>query len=358
MSIIDRYVAKVFVGFFLGGLVVFVTIFLTVDFMSNFNKYQVPLNVIGQYYLYFCPAVIHQMIPMGCLMATIFTLSSLNKHHELTALFSMGRSLARVSAPILIIVALLSVIDFWLNDRLLPRFAQKKQYVELVEIKKKPGLYSTVKMNKIWFRTRNTIFYIQTMNPDKSSGQGIALYYFDNRWKLVELIRAAKVKMQSEVWELSNGTITLFTKDSSFPLSQTFSNKLVTMDKELADLQATATSSDVMTLSQLGRFIEKNKEAGLETIGYEMDYHGKFGFALASFVLTMLGVPLSVNRQRAGGMFLNIGICLGLAVVYWLSFSSCLTLGRHGMIPPILAAWLPNVGMSAIALVLLNRLKR
>lgn len=358
LTIIDRYISKVFVGYFLAGLVIFVTIFLAVDFMTSLAQNEVEISVLAKYYQFYLPEVVHQLFPVACLLATIFTLSSLNKTNELTALFSVGMSLARVSAPILMIISILSVLFFWVGDRVLPHFAQKKNYVFFVEIKRKPSLYSTVKTDKIWYRSENVLFNIQTLNPRESKAQGLTLYYFNSDWKLIQLIKAKSVVFEGNRWNLYDGLVTLFPEESSFPLTKGFTNKVVSMGEDLSDIQSTSSSSNVMSMGELKKFIAHNKAAGLDTLSYEVDYHGKIGFALAGFVMSLLGIPFSISRQRAGGGAVNVGLCIGFAFLYWILFSSSLALGRHNVIPPIVAAWGPNVLMAGLAVFFLLRLKK
>ena len=145
----DKYISKVFLGYFIAALIVFVSIFLAVDFMSIFVKSKTPTDVLIEYYIYKSPFFIYQMIPVSCLLATLFTLSTLNKNNELTALFSFGLSLARICSPILIIVTMISVFNFWFGDKIIPKTNQQKNYIHYVKIKKQPGLYTTIKTNKI-----------------------------------------------------------------------------------------------------------------------------------------------------------------------------------------------------------------
>ena len=338
MQLIDRYILKLFLLYLLAGATVFVTLYLTVNVMSFALGHEgVHSGVIIKYFGYQIPWIIYQLLPVCCLMATLFTLSTLNRTNELVALFSVGMSLTRIAAPILITVGLISVIAFGAGDQVLPRLNQKKNYVEYVEIEKHPGLYSTVKTNKIWYRSENILFNIKTLNPQARTAQDITLYYFDPNWELTQLIAASAVDMKGNLWELKNGLVTLFASESSFPLTKSFKEKSITMNEDLKDIQATSNSSDIMSLKELGHFIDRNKEAGLDTLSYEVDYHAKFGFAFASFVMTMVGVPFSVSRSRSGGTFTNLGICLALAFGYWVAYSSAVTLGRHGALPP----WLP-----------------
>lgn len=359
MQLIDRYILKLFLLFLVAGITVFVTLYLTVNMMTfALQNGEASGSALIRLFGYKTPAVIYQLLPVACLMGTLFTLSTLNRTNELTAMFSLGMSLFRAALPILIAVTVVSLAGFGLADQLLPRFAQRANFVEYVEIKKRPGMYATVKTNKIWYRTENILFNIQTLNPQEAKAQGITLYYFDPNWDLTQLITASEVDMKSNQWELKNGLVTLFAAESSFPLTKSFVSKTIPMNEDLADIQSTTNSSDVMSLKELGRFIERNKEAGLDTLRYEVDYHAKFGFAFAAIVMSMIGVPLSASRARSGGTFVNLGICLGLAFVYWGMYNSGLTLGQHGYLPPIVAAWGPNLAALAAAFVLLRRLKR
>ncbi|MCB0366375.1 MAG: LPS export ABC transporter permease LptG [Bdellovibrionaceae bacterium] len=358
MSIIDRYIAGKFLLFFLGGLIVFATIFLAFDSLTSMVRHDVGSDVLIRFYTYYLPAILYQMIPVACLIATVFTLSSLNRSQELVALFSVGMSLARVSLPILVMVALVAGFNFWMGDRLIPKFNQKKNFVYYVEIKKRPGLYSTVKTNKIWYRSENVLFNIKTLNAEKATAQGLSLYYFDAEWNLIQLIAAKTVHMAGSTWELDEGTVTLFAKESSFPLTKSFDKKVIEMNEEVADLQSSESSSDTMSLNSLSKFIAKNKEAGLDTLRYEVDFHSKMSFPFAALVMSLMGLPFSVTRQRSGGTFLNVSLCIGLAFVYWTLYSSAITLGRHGAMPPFIAAWAPNLLMTIGAAVLFLRLRK
>ena len=359
LLIIDRHIANLFLLFFFVGLVVFSTLFLAVDSIGSFIRYgTVGTDVFLRFYVYFTPEIVCQMMPMACLAGTIFTLSSLNRTNELVALFGVGMSLARISAPILVLVSTISVAFFWVGDRILPKLVQKKNYIKYVEIKKRPGLYSTVKTNKIWYKSDDILFNIKTLNANDSTAQGLTMYYLDSDWKLVRQIQARSVKIRDGLWDLQDGLVTQFTDASSFPQTQKFKMKMVTMGEGVNDIQSTAHSFDIMGIDQLGRFIKRNKEAGLDTLSYEVDYHRKFGFAFAALVMALLGIPFSVGGQRSGGKFMNIGLCIGFGFAYWFLFSSSLTLGRNGLIPPAISAWAPNVIFSGASIYFLRRLKK
>lgn len=359
MQLIDRYILKLFLLYLAAGIAVFITLFLTVDVMSfALRNPDASTSALLELYGYKTPGIVYQLLPVVCLMATLFTLSNLNKSNEMTALFSIGMSLMRISAPVLIAVGVISAACFVLGDQVIPRLTQRANYVEYVEIKKRPGMYATVKTQKIWYRTENILFNIQSLNPAESKAQGITLYYFDPNWDLTQLITANEVEMKGSQWNLKKGLVTLFATETSFPLTKSFDTKSISMNEDLTDIQNTTNSSDIMSLRELGKFIERNKEAGLDTLQYEVDYQAKFGFAFAAFVMSMVGIPFSVSRARSGGTFVNLGVCLALAFLYWGMYNSGLIMGHNGYLPPFVAAWGPNTIALLTALILLKRTKR
>jgi lipopolysaccharide export system permease protein len=358
LTLIDRYVAKLFLTYFFAGIVVFMTLFIIVNMTSMSVTDRVPLPIMLSYYGYAIPMIFYQMLPVACLVGTLFTLMSMGRANELTALFSAGLSLARISTPILVLVALLSALNFGISDWLVPPFEKKKNYVYFVEIKKQPWLYSTVKTNKIWYRSQNILFNIKTLNAERKVAQDATFYYFDDDWNLIQLINAKELNINDRQWNLKSGTLTLFVPESSFPLTKTFDEKVITINEEIGDLQSTTNTTDILRVNELWKFIRKNKEAGLDTLRYEVDYHAKFSFAFAAFVMSFLGIPFTVGKARSGGWAISVGLVLGLAFFYYALYSSSIAIGRHGVFPPIVSAWAPNVLMLSVGMGFLLRLKR
>ena len=71
--------------------------------------------------------------------------------------------------------------------------------------------------------------------------------------------------------------------------------------------------------------------------------------SFAAFILTVIGVSLS-SRKSKGGMGLSLGIGLALSFSYILFQSISSAFADH--MPIALAAWLPNIIYSLIAIVL------
>ena len=356
MNKIDRYISGLFLTHFLGGLLVFVTIFLGITALTMMRDYpHVDYHAWISYFGYSTPETVYRMIPLGTVLGVVFTLSTMSRANELVALYSLGMGLVRICLPILFWVVLLCGFEMFLGDQVLPNFAKQKNFIFFNTIKKNPSLYSMVKTDRIWYRSRDTIFNIKTLNEKAHRAEGLVLYYFNENWDLMQMMTAQQVELQGSQWKLLNGSVTVFTDESSFPISSHFDKKTIVMNEESKDLTASANAGEVLSLHELSYFIKKNKEAGLDTIRYEVDLQSKYSYSVAALVMALLGIPFSISRNRSGGTMLNIGICLGLIFVFWLTYNSALQLGNFGQIPPIIAAWAPLLGLTVFAITQISR---
>lgn len=348
-----------FWSFFLGTLTVFVTLFIAIEAMSMLVNYAGVLpSTIFRYYLYSLPDVVGKMLPVACLSGLMLTMSSLNKNNELVALFASGMSLFRIALPQLLSVLLISVLGFFSTDRLVPIMNRSKNFVFYYEIEKKPSLFSTVKTNRIWYKSKNSIFNIKTLSEKGDIAEGLTIYFITENWDLLQMMNAKRVVFAGKNWNLFDGTVTVFSEDSSFPMTSKFKSKTIVMSEDTQDLQSSGQASSQMTLSELSRFITKNKEAGLDTVRYEVEYHNKFSFALIALIMCFLGLPFTVGKARGGGNLRSLGIALALVFAFWVLSTSTYTLGIHGHLVPLLAAWLPHSVMGSAGFILLKRLKR
>ena len=115
MKIVDKYMVKGFLGTLIWCIFTFTIMAVIIDifsFIDNIVKFKIPATSIIAFYVYYTPTILLQIVPMASLLSSIFVLSNLNKHNEITALKSSGISLWRIMTPILIIGFLISMAVF------------------------------------------------------------------------------------------------------------------------------------------------------------------------------------------------------------------------------------------------------
>ena len=342
-NLVDRYISKAFIIYFLSGFVVFLTLFFVIDFSTSLMRFDVSLLTLGRYYGAYFFQICYQFIPVATMVGVVFTVSELNRNRELTALFSLGMSLSRVVLPIFLLNLILFGFAFFLGDRVIPITKQKRDAIYYKEMKKKPGLFSTLKTDKIWYRSGSVLFNIKLLDSDNHKAFGLTFHHFSPDWNLEKLISSKEAVIGKENWELFDGKEITFIDNMTTPVVEKFKVKTISVNKELSDIQSTSSASDFLSLRELGRYIKKNKEAGLNMTSFEVDYHNKFSFPFTIFVMALMGLPFVVNHERSAGLGKNVFLIISMTFIFWIFHSFFISFGRHGQIPPVVATWGPNI---------------
>ena len=104
----------------------------------------------------------------------------------------------------------------------------------------------------------------------------------------------------------------------------------------------------MMTAAQLRRTVEELASSGFNYLPQQVALQRKIAFPLVTFVMTLLAVPFGVTTGRRGALY-GIGLGAAIALLYWLVMSVFVAIGSAGLLPPVLAAWTPNIIVTACA---------
>jgi lipopolysaccharide export system permease protein len=69
--------------------------------------------------------------------------------------------------------------------------------------------------------------------------------------------------------------------------------------------------------------------------------------------MTILGIPFALRIGRSGNVAVGITTSMAIGFVYWLFFSFSLSLGKGGLLPPLVAAWSANIVFGSIGILIL-----
>ena len=124
---------------------------------------------------------------------------------------------------------------------------------------------------------------------------------------------------------------------------------------EPRDFLISSQDHEKMTSPELAEYIRRQKQRGVGNIKtFEVEQQRRYAMTAAAFILTVIGMTLSVKKQK-GGMGLNIGIGLVLSFSYILFMTITQTFAISGLTTPFIAMWIPNFIYSIIAVVLYRR---
>ncbi|HLG21403.1 MAG TPA: LPS export ABC transporter permease LptG [Candidatus Manganitrophaceae bacterium] len=344
MSIISRYVLKEYLKIFFMTLAALLAVYLAIDFLEKIRKFSqkdAELIWVARYFLYKLPKVVFDIAPLALLLATLLTLGTLSKNNEVVALKSAGVGVLRLSAPLLLFAALVSLLFFYLNGSLIPGTYKKARLIQQVKIEKRDqgGLVQ----NKIWLRLDSrTLFNIELIHPDKTSMEGVNIYYLGADFSLPEEIEAQTLTYEKGEWTLSNGVHRKFLPDGTVQFER-FIRKPIPLDKKPEDFQRVSADPNEMTYEKLTSYIHRLNQDGFDSTRYQVDLRGKQAFPFVNFMMVLIGIPFALGDRRSAGFARGVAMSLAMGLFYWLIYSMTLSLGHVAVFPPWLAGWGANI---------------
>ncbi len=357
MRTLDRYLALIYLKNLAVSLLGLAFIFTLQGFLYDLTDNDFPLNQILTYHAYAAPDVAARMAPPAVMLATLTTLSGLNRTHELTAIFSIGVSLQRLVLTLLSLNFMFCCFLLVVQDRVLPPVYREKTLYYWREMKNKPDYFMDFRQNKVWYRSKDTIYNLRSFTRESRTIQGMNVYSFDDRFKLAEVLSAERGVYDpgQKTWSLESGTVTVFSADDGLPLTRKFKTKPLIIPEAPSDFVELEKETDALRLKDLWAYIKRAKRSGAPAEFYESKFHSRISMSFTPIVMCLLGVPFVVRRTRDGGMARDLGIGLAVTFFYWLFYSVSLSLGTNGALPPWLAAWLPSSIFAAVAVALIAR---
>lgn len=355
MKTLDRYIAAAFTRNFLLAAVTLTALYVFQALLGELLDAEYSADKILVYNLLNLPQIFVQMTPPAVLLSTVLTISGLNRTNELTACYSIGFGLSRVVSVILSIVFIISCFTLVMQDRILPPLYKKRTTYYWRDMKGKTDFFLDVKQNKIWYRSKNLIYNLQTFDNATKTIHGMVVYSFDENFRLVQVIDANRAQFTPSGWKLMDGTVTVFPDDDPFPMNQKFEEKDLVIAETPKDFQEIEKEVEALRLKELFRYIRKVEETGTDTKSYLVKFHSRISLSFIPLVMCILGVPFSTRSRREGGLAKDLSLCLGVTFFYWLFYSVGLSLGTNGALPAWLAAWMPSGVFAVLAAVLVSR---
>ncbi len=356
MKIYLRYISRRFLGLFSLCLFSISTVFVIIDGVGN-SKIWIDRKPVEMYtyYLNYIPNIIYLICPVALLLAAVFSVGSLAKHLELTALKSSGISTGRALFPLLVFGALISVAMFIMGETVMPdanhaRFAIN----EPKSPESKESGDPLERFNYIYTSSDRDIYYFEYYSGRRQSGQGVTVLVH-REGKLHQRIDAASLDWAGG-WNLKDGAVRTFS-DSGLVTEKFTEYPLITFRDQPHELLDTRVHPEEMDLKEIARRIAILERTGEQTSFLSTQWHFRFSAALVNFLMVLIGVSMSANAIKTG-LARNFGIALMITFLYYVVLRLGLILGENATVPPALGAWMGNILFAPLGLLLYWRAAR
>lgn len=357
-QILDLYIIQGWFFYFLILLVAFSGVYIIFDFfqlLGDVVRNHAPTRVVLDYYRFLLPQVIYLMLPLGILVATLVNFGLLTKTNQVTAIKSAGISLYRMSVPILLAAALLSVGMFALGEKILPETNQRQNALRN-QIKGKPA-QTFYRPDRQWIYGQSSrIYNYRFFDPYQNVFADLSAFEFDPAtFRMTRRIYAARAFWEEPIhgWVLENGWVREIEADrvtSYLPFSVATFRELT---EEPAYFKKEVKASEQMSAWELRRYIRELSQSGFDVVRLSVQFYRKFSFPLVALVVTLIAIPFSFTTGSKGALS-GVALSIGIAIVYWSTSGLFEAMGNLSQLPAALAAWSPDAlfGLAGIYLLL------
>lgn len=290
-----------------------------------------------QYVALRAPQLIARFLPYSVLLATIITLATLNQNSEVIAMKSAGLSAHQLLAPLFLAAAIVSVVSFAFNERVVTRSTATLKAWEAAEYGPIPP-DSGIRSN-VYLRDGNDILLASMISGSgpRIVMEGVTWYRRDDGGMILQEVRSPRATYAGPGWRLENPVsfeVAAARTDHPAPL---------TVAKGITPSQVALSSvdPDAQSIVELYRKIGALKAAGRHTAELEGAWWHKISGPLAALLMPLLGAISAFGLARSGQLLIRSIMGMALGFAYFVLDNAALAMGSFGGYPPIVAAWAP-----------------
>lgn len=362
MIIIEKYVFKGFIALFLLCLVLLWVLYIIGDifgFLDEILKAGISVSSLAAFYYYLTPFILTQIIPISALIASVYLLGNLNKDSEITAMRASGISVWEILRPILATAFLVSLFVFIVNDKLLPGAMRKANRIryEKLDVAKRGKTGSVNVYNVAIYGRGGKIIFARRFDIQKEMLEDIIIHQNDAQQDLILKI-SAKSMHWTEDGNWRGKDVVIYKTDNS---GQFIGEPTVAAEMDMpmietpTDFVNNQWKPEFMSYKRLRGYMEVFAMSSKKTYRRLLvDLNYKIAFPFACVMTVLISAPFVLSTQR-GKALLGMAKGILIALLYIPVMAVGLALGKGGVLPPILGAWLSNIIFGALSIYLLSK---
>ncbi|GEM_PF-1003283 len=347
---LDRYITgEVLSSFSLGMAIFILLLFLgRLADLLGFLRGGSPI-LIFNLVLAVTMATLSMAIPPAFFFGTIMAISRLSADSELVAMESLGISLKRMAAPVILLGTGVTIVTTLLALYVTPLANQALKGTLFRIVTSSPQM--GIKEGEFMGLSRGLWVYCsRTQNRDL---KGIFLY--EENKGMTKIVTARKGRLKTNPKKLG---ITLLLKDGEILSVKDKDYHLLTFNRygflisELSSSLKGGTKKE-LTLPHLLKRLKEDRKRGkgryLDTLNH---FYKRFSLPFSTLVFALLALALGTFLPRSE-KWTGIVTAFGVFLLYYVFLTLSQNLAMKGILPPFMGAWAPDIILGALGVALL-----
>ena len=363
LKIIDWYIIKKMVTTTVFIVIIFSVIASVVDASEKADDFvksgQSAYYILTKYFSGFVAFIISMIFPLMVFIAVILFTSKMAGRSEIVAMLAGGVKFNRILQPYLVGSVFLASVFWYATQYLIPKANVLRANFQATYVDAKSsyevGQY-LAKGSSVYLRVDSNT-YAGLRNYDTTSKAAYGGFFLD-RLKGTDVVynlRAQTMRWDTSVkkWKLDHVMerhINGMKEDIKI-----VNTMHVNLNVKPGEIRFDKYLKDKMTTPELKTYIRLEELRGSEGLNdYKVERYRRDATAVSVVLLALMGAVVASRKTRGGsGLHMAVGIILAAVFVVMDKFS--LTFSTKGNLHPFIAAWMPNMIFSLVAIYLYRR---
>lgn len=353
---LDAYVflewVKIFVTTAIGFPVLVIVIDLT-DHLQTYLDRNIPAPRIALSYLYWVPGSMFLVLPAAVLFATVFSIGAFTRHSEITAAKASGISFYRMTAPVFFAAILAAVLGLGIGELAPVTNAKHDEILEEQQFRGGNQRYSFA-----YAAEEGRVYKVGALDATHGTLNSLEI----ERRGVDRAYPTYLISAETGDWRIHHGWmlhkgVLHIVPDSVEDVTLQFDSARDNHLREAPpELMAAPKNPEDMRFEDLRRFIAALERSGGNADELKVELAQKIAVPVTCIIIALFGAPLATSTQRGGAAY-GIAISLATTVLFLMMIQLTKAVGAKGLIPPYLAAWVPNVIFTIAGTYLLGRVR-
>jgi lipopolysaccharide export system permease protein len=322
---------------------------------------------LWRYFFVTMPSFLTVVLPLALLVSLMFALGKLHRANELTAMRAAGVGFGRLLAPVWIVGIFACALSWWLNATVVPWSVEESRSLkDGLEYRRQAQTLSADRIgtvNSVGFDNPGArrMWFFNRYGKFAQRGYGVSVSEMDARRRETTRLVAAQAWYDGtrRGWMFKDGRELRFEAETGeLTASVPFAEKFMERYREDPQLMLLIDRRPVdLSFRELERLMDYFEvEHNPKGVPYAVRFFGLIADTLGPLIVIAIAIPFAVTGVRVNPA-VGVSKSIGLFFLYYVMANIAASLATKQIIDPVLAAWLPNIGMAALAAWFFARLR-
>lgn len=341
MKVYERHLAREIYGDTLLVLAAFLALFGFFDLiheLESVGKGGYEFHHALSFVALTLPGRAYEILPIAVLIGTLYALTLLARHSEITVLRASGLATRELLLTLAKIGSLFVVATFLIGEFVAPQTERMAQQMQLTA---KSKLVGQEFRSGLWVKDGHSFINVREVLPDASL-RGVRVYAFDESYRLRSISEAEQGSyMPSGHWQLSNVAHTFFEDERARVSREGQLEWRSALNPDI--LSVLLVVPERMSLVNLFQYIRHLSDNQQKTQRYEIALWKKLVYPLATLVMMALALPFAYAHDRMAVVSVKVFIGVMLGIFFHMLNGMFSHLGVINSWTPLISAVTPSV---------------